>query len=459
MDRQIDITHDMRARARILMDRAMFIDLDNIRPPPNNALLNSQWGGDRYYDRNLALILRFLLDAADSSFIELYTGNKVRRVVLVIRQWLRARGFIIESTPSQWTRPLLIIPHAHAIYDLLSTRVMKIFEDNCRRFIDAFSRNTIGDPQIASQFDFELGKYVLNSKAVTSHIDTLAYLDSPDRQAHLHSLRPLCNCHRFPDRYRTAKYDGDSHVATTDLSVMDVLDPPKTQSVPLAQGFLSKGTKYRFCTGDPALSNAYATLYLGHFKSAFAKLIKDRLFQIDPSVSKQEVADWSSSILHDVELMCQVYTTANPATPQQEQEAMMEFEERSKERDTVMNGTMKKNKGCPSYLARFHPLILTLWKRLSIGIADKSATTFCFCCKFLQVSRVLEEHFKPNSAYKLAVNTVIPPAEDGSQFNADPTDSVEVQQTKLSNPTLTVIQHSPSPSPSHSPSPSLSHWH
>ena len=111
-----DVTHDMRARARILMDRARFIDLDNIRPPPNNALLNSQWGGDRYYDRTLALILRFLLDAADSSFMEQYTGNKIRKVVSLIRQWLRARGFNIESTPSQWTRPLLIIPHAHAVY-------------------------------------------------------------------------------------------------------------------------------------------------------------------------------------------------------------------------------------------------------------------------------------------------------------------------------------------------------
>ena len=100
-DRQIDVTHDMRARARILMDRAMFINLDNIRPPPNNALLNSQWGGDRYYDRTLALILRFLLDAADSSFMERYTGHKIRKVVSLIRQWLRARGFNIESTPSQ----------------------------------------------------------------------------------------------------------------------------------------------------------------------------------------------------------------------------------------------------------------------------------------------------------------------------------------------------------------------
>jgi len=239
---------------------------------------------------------------------------------------------------------------------------------------------------MVNQFDFELGLYMLNSKSVTSNIDTLAYISSPDKPAHILSPRSLrkCDTSRFTDRYRTAVYDGDSHVATTDLTIMDFFDPHKTQSTPLAEEFLSKGTKYRFCTGDPALSNAYATLYLSHFKSAFATLLKERLFQVDPSVSKQEVSDWSNSVLEEVELMCRVYTTLNSATPQDIQEAQMEFDERSKDRKSAMDGSMKKEKRCPSYLARFHPLILTLWKHLSIGIADKSANTFCFFCKFLK---------------------------------------------------------------------------
>ena len=109
----------------------------------------------------------------------------VTKVVSLTRKWLRGRGFVvIESTPSQWTRPLLVIPYAHGIYDHLSSKVSTIFENNCRRFIDSFSRNTIGDPQMVNQFDFELGLYMLNSKSVTSNIDTLAYISSPDKPAH-----------------------------------------------------------------------------------------------------------------------------------------------------------------------------------------------------------------------------------------------------------------------------------
>ena len=80
----------LRYRAGVILDNATSVDLDNILPSPNNALFNSQYGGDKYEDRTLALILRWIIDCSDHHFITRYPQHMVTKVVSLTRKILMA---------------------------------------------------------------------------------------------------------------------------------------------------------------------------------------------------------------------------------------------------------------------------------------------------------------------------------------------------------------------------------
>ena len=157
---------------------------------------------------------------------------------------------------------------------------------------------------------------------VNSSIDTAAYLAAgPDKQHFFQSLKSkLCRCATFPDEYRTATPYGCKCVATTDLSIV--------QDKYFADNFLTKGTKYRHSQAPPQEANAYAALYKDQFKQAFAKLIKERAYDVDPNVSKEEVGEWGAAVREEVEKMRKMvddYEALHPATKLDTQAADCEF--------------------------------------------------------------------------------------------------------------------------------------